>query len=94
MQHAMRYFVSGRVQGVGFRFFVEGVAQKLALPGYVRNLRDGRVEVYAAGTDAQLRALREELERGPRFASVSSVTEETAESMPEYASDFRVEYNA
>lgn len=90
----MRYFVSGRVQGVGFRFFVERVARKLELPGYVRNLRDGRVEVFAKGTDAQLRALRAELERGPRFASVSGVAEEPAESMPEHGNEFRVEYDA
>jgi len=91
---ARRFCVSGAVQGVGFRFFVEGVAQKLALPGYVRNLRDGRVEVYAVGSAEQLRALRNELERGPRFASVSAVAEEPAELMPEHLSGFTVEYDA
>jgi acylphosphatase len=93
-RNARRYFISGEVQGVGFRFFAERVAEKLALSGYVRNLRDGRVEVYAVGSAEQLRALRNELERGPRFASVSAVAEEPAELMPEHLSGFTVEYDA
>jgi len=93
-RNARRYFISGGVQGVGFRFFAERVAEKLALSGYVRNLRDGRVEVYAVGSAEQLRALRNELERGPRFASVAAVAEEPAELMPEHLSGFTVEYDA
>ncbi|HYL10361.1 MAG TPA: acylphosphatase [Candidatus Acidoferrales bacterium] len=93
-RNAKRFFVSGRVQGVGFRFFAERVAEKLALAGYVRNLRDGRVEVYAVGSAEQIGALRAELERGPRFASVTGVIEEPAETMPEYLSGFTVEYDA
>jgi len=93
-RNARRYFISGGVQGVGFRFFAERLAEKLALSGYVRNLRDGRVEVYAVGSAEQLRALRNELERGPRFASVSAVAEEPAELMPEHLSGFTVEYDA
>jgi acylphosphatase len=93
-RNARRYFISGGVQGVGFRFFAERVAEKLALSGYVRNLRDGRVEVYAVGSAEQLRALRDELERGPRFASVSAVAEEPAELMPQHLSGFTVEYDA
>ncbi len=93
-RNARRYFISGGVQGVGFRFFAERVAEKLALSGYVRNLRDGRVEVYAVGSAERLRALRNELERGPRFASVSAVAEEPAELMPEHLSGFTVEYDA
>ena len=79
---------------MGFRFFAERLAEKLALSGYVRNLRDGRVEVYAVGSAEQLRALRDELERGPRFASVSAVAEEPAELMPQHLSGFTVEYDA
>ena len=93
-RNARRYFISGEVQGVGFRFFAERVAEKLALSGYVRNLRDGRVEVYAVGSAEQLRALRNELERGPSFASVSAVAEEPAELMPQHLSGFTVEYDA
>ena len=67
------------VQGVGFRFFAQRVAERLGVVGYVKNLRDGRVEVYAIGPSDQLRVLRAELERGPRAASISEVVEEDAD---------------
>jgi acylphosphatase len=52
---ARRFYVSGRVQGVGYRFFACHAAEQQGVTGYARNLRDGRVEVYAIGSDAQLR---------------------------------------
>jgi acylphosphatase len=79
------------VQGVGFRFFAQRIAEHLGLAGYVKNLRDGRVEVYAIGQPAQLAALRAELERGPRSAMVSEVTDEEVPYDPQYADDFSVE---
>lgn len=91
---AKRYFVSGIVQGVGFRYFVEGAARKVGIAGYVRNRFDGRVEVYAIGTNETLTALRSLLERGPRAASVSGVSEEDAGVKPEYSGDFCIEYDA
>jgi len=63
---ARRYLVQGRVQGVGYRYFAEGVAEELGLAGYARNMDDGRVEVYAVGTSDQLAALSGYLWRGPR----------------------------
>src|SRR5581483_6235688 len=51
---AKRWLIRGRVQGVGFRYFAQRAAQGLGLTGYVRNLDDGRVEVYAAGADDKL----------------------------------------
>ena len=69
---AKRFYVSGEVQGVGFRFFAERVAARLDVSGYVKNLFDGRVEVYAIGSAAQLEALKNELRRGPRMASRGS----------------------
>lgn len=89
-----RYYVSGIVQGVGFRYFVERVARHRKINGYVRNLHDGRVEVYAIGTSARLTDLRIELEHGPRGASVSNVSEENAEHHPQYAESFSIEYDA
>jgi acylphosphatase len=83
-----RYFVSGAVQGVGFRYFTQDAAEKLRLTGYVRNLRDGRVEVFAAGTAQQLEQLRAVLERGPRFARVREVREESAEADARFADGF------
>ncbi len=88
---AKRFFVSGSVQGVGYRFFTQRVAAQIGVYGYVRNLFDERVEVYAVGTGEQLRALRIELKRGPRGASVEEVAEDAAEVLPEYANGFSIE---
>jgi acylphosphatase len=86
-----RFCVSGRVQGVGYRFFACGAAQRQGVTGYVRNLLDGRVEVYAMGTEEQLAALLAELRRGPRFASVEQVSETAADLLPEFASRFSID---
>ena len=88
---ARRYLVSGCVQGVGFRFFAMGAAARAGVSGFARNLRDGRVEVYALGDPGQLDALRRELETGPRFAAVHSVEQQDAPTDSRYAGDFRVE---
>ncbi len=90
---ARRYRVSGTVQGVGFRYFASRAARKLGVTGYAKNLRDGRVEVYAIGTPASLSALRKELQRGPRSAAVSDVTEEDATIASEFERDFSIEYD-
>jgi acylphosphatase len=68
-----RYIVSGRVQGVGFRWFVEREAVTLGVTGWVRNREDGRVEVMATGTQEQLAALYSRLREGPRAARVDEV---------------------
>ena len=70
-----RYRVSGRVQGVGFRWFVQDRALALGIEGWVRNLPDGDVEVYAAGSEGSLRRLRADLEQGPPAARVSRCVE-------------------
>jgi acylphosphatase len=88
---AKRFFVSGAVQGVGFRFFAEGAAARLGVAGYVKNLFDGRVEVYAIGNPAQLGALKGELRRGPRMADVDQVAESDAEILTEFSNGFTIE---
>jgi acylphosphatase len=72
---AKRWLVSGRVQGVGFRYFVQAKATELALAGWTRNLDDGRVEVYAAGPAERLSDLAAALHLGPRMADVRIVEE-------------------
>lgn len=68
-----RWVVSGRVQGVGFRWFVASRATQLALHGWVRNLPNGQVEVVAAGNPDGVARLGEGLRAGPRLARVESV---------------------
>jgi acylphosphatase len=72
---ARRWFVSGRVQGVGFRYFVQREARALGLTGWTRNLSDGRVEVYASGRTKNLDDLAASLHVGPSHAQVRTVEE-------------------
>jgi len=89
---ARRYIVTGRVQGVGYRNFVEHTAGKLNVDGYVRNRRDGSVEVFAMGTAEELAKLRGALERGPIMAQVGRVSEEPSEVVARYIGNFTVEF--
>jgi acylphosphatase len=91
-KNAARFYVSGLVQGVGYRYFARRAAQQLGIVGYVKNLNDGRVEVYAIGAEEQLRALREDLRRGPGHSVIENVAEVEAQLLQEYASDFSIEY--
>jgi acylphosphatase len=75
---ARRFVVRGRVQGVGFRWFVEREAHILGIAGWVRNNSDGSVEVLAQGTRDQLSGLHARLRQGPRAARVDSVDESEA----------------
>jgi len=72
---ARRFVVRGRVQGVGFRWFVEREAHVLGVSGWVRNNADGSVEVLAQGTRDQLLGFRSRLRQGPRAARVDDVEE-------------------
>lgn len=85
---ARRYFVRGRVQGVGFRAFVERKARELGLRGYTRNTADGRVEVYATGERDQLAALEGPLWKGPLWSRVEGVESEPAQVLK--YEDFRI----
>jgi acylphosphatase len=67
------YRVTGRVQGVGYRWWARSLAVRLGVSGTVRNLPDGSVAVHARGTDDQLRRLAAQLAEGPPGAHVSSV---------------------
>jgi acylphosphatase len=87
---ARRFLVRGRVQGVGFRWFVEREAHILGIAGWVRNNHDGSVEVLAQGTRDQLSGLHGRLREGPRAARVDAV--EVSEARPiEGLKSFRIE---
>jgi acylphosphatase len=87
---ARRYIIRGRVQGVGFRWFVERQAHLLGIAGWVRNNHDGSVEVLAQGTRDQLSGLHARLREGPRAARVDAV--EVSEAQPKTGlNSFRIE---
>ena len=73
MRMARRFLVSGRVTGVGFRYFTQDIARQEGLTGVVRNLPDGRVEAIAEGDEESLTRLEIALRRGPSHARVERV---------------------
>jgi len=66
--------ITGRVQGVGFRFYFERTARQHGVRGWVRNRRDGSVEAVVEGDEAAVSAVIEWAQRGPRNATVDAVT--------------------
>jgi acylphosphatase len=88
---AKRFVVRGRVQGVGFRWFVQREAQALGVSGWVRNNFDGAVEALAVGSSAQLTALEAKLQAGPRAARVDSVEGFATEPPNDARTGFRIE---
>jgi len=79
-----RYRIMGRVQGVGFRYFVWREAETLGIDGWVRNCADGTVEALAQGSSHDLDRFQNRLEEGPRWSRVTSVaaTDEADEEVP------------
>lgn len=73
MRLARRFLISGRVQGVGFRYFTQAAAAHAGLAGWVRNLPDGRVEAAAEGEPAALTAFEAQLRQGPPGSRVDHV---------------------
>ena len=88
----LHFLVKGRVQGVGFRWFVHREASELDLKGWVRNTEDGDVEVVVSGTDKDLAELRTSLGKGPRGCRVDRVMEHAlVESEGDNLSAFKIE---
>lgn len=88
---AVHLYVAGLVQGVGFRDFTRREARRLGVVGWVRNLPDGRVEIWAEGSASALAALVEQVRRGPRGARVTAVQEQPASPTGAF-SDFEVRH--
>jgi acylphosphatase len=74
-----RLRISGRVQGVGYRDWMVGAARALGVSGWVRNLKDGRVEALVTGDSASVEELLRACRRGPRLAEVTAIEEDFAE---------------
>jgi len=88
----LHFLIRGRVQGVGFRWFVHREAAELGLRGWVRNTDSGEVEVLAAGDKESLDDLRVELRKGSRGSRVDAITErELAESEAAALGEFQIE---
>jgi acylphosphatase len=80
----VRLRLTGRVQGVGFRWFVRQAARELGLAGRVRNLPDGSVEALAAGDSAALASFGERLREGPPGARVAKIEEQELAPVPDW----------
>jgi acylphosphatase len=78
--YAVRGFVSGRVQGVGFRYFVQRQADTRQLGGYAKNLADGRVEFLLQGDEVAVQQVLEQIRLGPTYAKVTDVEVEAVET--------------
>jgi len=92
MSVVLHFLIQGRVQGVGFRWFVHREASELNLRGWVRNTDEGEVEVVASGDDGDLAELRASLKRGPRGSRVDRVIEHyLAQHEAEGLDAFRIE---
>lgn len=92
MKARFHAFISGRVQGVAFRFFAQHVANQLGITGWVRNLYDGRVEVVAEGDREKLELFLAELKKGPRMARVEKVDLDWEEFRDEFL-DFSIKFS-
>ena len=78
--YCVKGFVSGRVQGVGFRYFVRRHADTQQLSGYAKNLADGRVEFLLQGDQVAVQLVLEQIHRGPSYANVTDVEVEEVQT--------------
>ena len=84
-------YLSGRVQGVGFRAFTSRTAQQLGVKGWVKNLADGRVEAVLAGSEEKVEQMLNKVKTGPRFAEVNDMQVEEEDYRGEF-DKFEVRY--
>ena len=90
MTVARKFFIRGLVQGVGFRYFTQRSAARHQVKGYVRNIRDGRVEVLAEGSENTVEAFKHDLTAGPTHSRVDEIEEIVLDPVGSYSA-FRIE---
>ena len=88
MKRAVRAYVSGTVHGISFRDFVKDNADKIGLRGFVRNLDDGRVEMFLEGDLDKINQMIDICKQGPKFAHIKNV--EVKDEKFQYFKDFKV----
>lgn len=84
MKRSVRLYISGLVQGVFYRGFIKENAEKLGVRGFVRNLEDGRVEIFIEGNPAEVNKMIELCKKGPKHSEIKNVEEK-----PERFQDFK-----
>jgi len=77
MKKSIRLYISGLVQGIFFRGFIKENAERLNLKGFVRNLEDGRVEVFIEGNSNEVNKMIELCKKGPKHSQVKEVEEKS-----------------
>jgi acylphosphatase len=90
MRVARRFYIGGRVQGVGFRWFTKDAATRAGVTGWVRNLPDGRVEAYVEGDAQAVTRVEAALRSGPRGSRVKTVAVEDEDAAGSYT-DFSIQ---
>lgn len=88
---AVAITVEGIVQGVGFRFFVQTVAARYEIMGWVRNTSDGSVAIEAVGSEDRLEAFIHKVKQGPPFSQVTKIHIEELQTLPRYSA-FKISY--
>ena len=88
MKKSVRLFITGSVQGIFFRQFVKDKADKLGVRGYVRNLEDGRVEIFLEGSKENVDNMLEICKKGPPHSQIRNI-EEKLESFQDFK-EFKV----
>jgi acylphosphatase len=83
---AKEFVISGRVQGVGYRYFAQEAAERRGIRGYARNLFNGDVEVHAEGDAAAIQLFKQDLQKGPRMSNVTKVVETEVVATGTYSS--------
>jgi len=91
MERTAHVLISGRVQGIGFRFFVSSVARRRGLKGYVRNLDDGRVEILLQGDEEVIKETLEIIKSGHPLAKINKI-EVNWKNKGENFEDFQIIY--
>lgn len=86
-----KVLLSGRVQGVGFRYFTESIADKYSVKGYVGNTPAGKVEILCQGEEEEVRTFIDEVSKGPAFSVITDIVKQEVDNSKIY-NTFEIKY--